>query len=241
MNLNDMLKLDDDVEAAKDIIGGGGYVKDSGVYLVKINHAFFEESKGGAQGVNLSMKHAGADGVEFNTTIYVTSGKAKGQKPYYISKQGNKVPLPGYTTVDDMCKIASGKPMQDSSMSTKGVEVYDYAASKKVNKEVQVLDALTGAILQIGLDKKLVNKWKDGAPTAETQERNEISKVFDKAGRTVNEAAANATPEFIVKWKEKHDGVTVDDTTIKSGATSSHALPTATTAQSADNTDALFS
>lgn len=238
-NLNELLKLDDDVqEETKDILGGGGYVKDSGVYLMKIVHAFFEKSAGGAQGVNLTMKHADEGNTEFNTTLYVTSGDKKGNKPYFVNKQGNKQPLPSYVTVDDMCKLATGKPMAESTMSEKSVEVYDFTEGKKVNKMVQILDALTGAVIQVGLDRVMVNKWKDGAPTAESTERNEISKVFSHPeGKTVNEINSKAAPEFIEKWKNKHDGVTLDKREVKDAPAggSAHAASSSTASVESDS------
>ena len=237
VDLNAILAIDKDVEETKDVIGGGGYIKESGLYLVKINHAFFEESKGGATGVNLSIQHK--DKTEMNTTVYITSGLAKGQKNYYVNQKGNKVLLPGYVTMDEICLAASGKPMAQSTLSTKAVEVYDFTAGKKVSKQVQVLDALIGAIVNLGITKNLVNKWKDGAPTAETTDRNEISKAFNKDRQTSKEAAAGEPATFVDKWVAKHEGVTKDERTIKDGAVSAHAAA-ATPAVSADNTEGLF-
>ena len=239
-DLNTLMAIDDDVEETKDVVGGGGgYIKDSGVYMVKVQHAFIEMSKGGATGVNISMKHTKENGEsEFNTTEYVKSGNAKGNLNYYVSKAGNKVLLPGYVTVDEMCLAATGKPLRESTTSTKSVEVYDFEARAKKSKEVEVIDALTGAILMVGIDKVLVNKFANGAPIAEETERNQISKAFDKTGRTSKEAAANAAPEFIEKWKEKHEGVVKDDRTIKGTPASAHAAAAPT--ESADDTEGLF-
>jgi hypothetical protein len=240
MNINQLLKQDSDVQEVKDIVGGGGYIKDTDVYLMKINHAFFEESRGGALGVNISFKHADERKTEFNSTVYVTGGKAKGQKPYYISKQGKKVPLPGYTLVDDMVRLATNgaTTLETATTQEKAVEVYDGSVGSKVNKQVHVIDQLNGAVLKVALVKTLVNRWRDGAPTAETMERNEIDRVFGQDDRTIREVQAGAKAEIMAQWLEKNQGKVRDNTTVKSGSTSSSVAPAAPV--SADNTDDLF-
>jgi hypothetical protein len=240
-NINAILKLDNDVEEVKDVVSGGGYIKDTDVYLMKIKHAFFEESKGGALGVNISFKHSDEKKTEANQTIYVTSGKAKGQKPYYTSKQGKKVPLPGFTLVDDMVRLATNDASNLETVTTqaKAVEVYDFAAGGKVNKEVQVIDQLTGAVLKVALVKTKVNKWRDGAPTAEVMERNEIDKVFGQDDRTIREVKAAAPAEIMATWLKRNRGQVRDNTTVKESATTS-SVATNEAPVSTDNTDDLF-
>lgn len=242
MNINQLLKQDSDVQEVKDVVGGGGYIKDTDVYLMKINHAFFEKSKGGALGVNISFKHSDEQKTEFNSTIYVTSGDTKGNRPYYVSKQGNKVPLPGYTLVDDMVRLATNGATTLETITTqdKTVEVYDGAQGGKVNKQVQVIDQLNGAVLKVALLKCLNNKWKDGAPTAETMERNEVDRVFGQDDRTVREVQANTKAEIMPLWIKKNQGQVRDNRTIKDSSTGSSVAAEEAPVASADNTDDLF-
>jgi len=238
MNINELLKQDSDVEEVKDFVGGGGFIKDTDVYLMKITHAFFEESKGGALGVNISFKHADENNTQFSSTIYVTSGKAKGQKPYYISKNNKKVPLPGYTLVDDMVRLASNDAsnLETVTTTTKAVEAYDAAAGGKINKNVEVIDHLSGAVLRVGLLRTKVNKWNNGAPTADVMERNEIDRVFSQDDRTIREVVANKPAEIQATWLEQNKGQTRDNTTITAEAST----VSAEVAAPADNTDDLF-
>ena len=244
--INELLKKETDIETSEDSVGGGGgYVKESGVYKVGINHAFFEKSKGGALGLNISMRHSDENKTEFNNTIYVTSGDAKQNKNYYLTKQGKKRYLPGYTLADNIVQIISGSKLdlEGAPTSAKSVEVYDGAAGGKVNKEVQVIDCLTKQVIQVGIVKELANKWKDGAPTSDSMERNVISSVFDKSGKTLQEIEAGKEASFIDKWKSKYEGVTDDVRTVKGDTSSSqYSAPTASqeTVETADDTDDVF-
>lgn len=234
------------MEEAKDQLGGGGYVKESGIYKMGIVHAYIITSAKGSIGVSLTMKHADDAKTEFNTKIYMTGGTAKGQNPYY-EKNGKKFPLPGFTTMDDIVRIVSdgAHGIGDAPRSTKSIEIYDFNAGGKVAQNVEVIDCLTQKVLNVGLQKKIVNKFQDGAPTAETTEKNEISLVMDKERRTLREKKANSSPEFATQWEEKYKDVTLDETTVKPGEGSSFGAGDNAKAEidpvSADDTDGLFS
>lgn len=238
MNINELLKQDTDVQKASDSVGGGGYVKDTDVYLMKINHAFFEESKGGAMGVNISFKHSDEKKTQFNSTIYVTSGTAKGKKNHYVSKLGKKVPLPGYTQLDDMIRLATNDAVNIETLTTetKTVEVYDFAAGGKVNKEVQVISQLNDVVLKVALMKCRANKWEGGAPTSKVIEKNEIERIFGQDNKTIREVVAGTPAGTMQIWLDSYKGTVRDNVTVVGAQASAVSAETKT----ADNTDDLF-
>lgn len=235
----------DKMEDAVDSVGGGDFIKDSGIYKMGIVHAYLQTSKKGSIGVNLTMRHSDEKKTEFNTTIYMTGGLEKGQNPFYV-KNGKEFPLPGFTTMNDIVNIvtkgASG--INNTPRSTKTVEVYDFAAGKKLPKEVEMIDCLSKVMLNVGLVKKHVNKFKDGKPTSETQYRNEISLVMDTEKRTLREIGANSIPQFYKDWDEKYDGVVIEDISVKPATGSAFAGDPAEQADapvvSSDDTNDLF-
>lgn len=247
-SIDSILGASANMEEAKDVLGGGGdFIKDSGIYKMGIVHAYIIRAASGSIGVNLTMKHADAAKTEFNTKVYMTSGTKKGGMPYY-EKNGKRFPLPGFTTIDDLCRVATANAhgIADAPRTTKTIEIFDYTAGKKLPQEVEVIDCLTQKMFQIGLVKKLVNKFKDGRAIAETQHKNEISLVMDNQQRTVREMAAGAMPEFATLWAEKNNGTVIDDTTIKAGTAAAGSALIQAPAQDApaitsDDTDGLFS
>jgi len=243
-DINSILQQDADVQEAKDIVAGeGGVVKNSDIYLMKVIHAFLKEADSGAIGVQLTMKHSDKNKTEFNTTIYISSGKTKGQKTYF-EKNGKKFPLPGYTQINDLCLIASnGKLNLGTAPKTKKtVEVYSFTEGKKVNIQADVIDVLTGAIIKVAIARKRVNKFKGGKPTSEVTEKNEVATFLTRDGKTMREVNSNSAAEFADKWLLKNKDQVIDEVTVIGNTTSGFAQAGAgaTQAPVADVVDDLF-
>jgi hypothetical protein len=198
------------LEEAKDVIGGGG-VKESGIYSGKIKLAYAGKSRGGAQFIAI---HVDLDGFEYRETMYITNRNGEN---FYLNKQDNtkKMPLPGFTTVNDLCLITTGKPLAEQDTEEKVVKLYDFDAKAEVPQNVPVLTDMIGQDITFGLIKQIEDKNVQDAsgnyvPSGETRETNTIDKFFDPDSRmTVAEAKAEAeTAEFIEKWDAKNTGKT---------------------------------
>ena len=212
------------LEESTDVLGGGGPLE-SGAYDSVIKMAYVTEAASEARAINLVLDVGGRDYWE---TIYVTSGKAKGKKNYY-ERDGKKYPLPGFTTVNDLCLLATGKDLAKQDIEEKVVNVYDFDARKEVPTKVPVITSIIGEKVKVGIVKIRENKSKKnestGAyePTSEERLINEISKVFHhETNKTVSEYI-NKTEEatFFGKWMEKHNGVLTDKYKEVSGGGSS--------------------
>jgi len=205
----------------------GGFILDSDAYEFAIDMAYVDESQGGATSVNFLFK--GKNGQSLRQTIYVTSGKAKGQKHTYTDKTGNEQYLPGFSQVNNICLLAIGKELSAIPTETKTISIYDYTQKKELPQEREVMMELLGAEITLGVIKQIVDKnVKNDAgvyvASGETREENEIDKAFrTKDGLTAAEIRAESTEAaFLDKWIEKNKGVVRNKAKgAKAGATGS--------------------
>jgi len=210
------LKMDKDVAEESDRLGGGG-VPESGIYDCAIDMAYAEESSGGAMGIFLTL--ATATGQQIRKTVYVTSGRAKGQKNFYLDRQQQKQYLPGFLVANSLSQLTLKKDFTELATEARTLMVYDFDAKKEVPKEKQVITELLGKQVKVGVIKQTVNKnvkndVGEYVPTADTREEIEIDKFFHAAnGCTVVELKAGLTEGgFLPQWEAKNNGVTRDRT-----------------------------
>lgn len=207
------------MEESQDRLGGGSYVKNSKIYDGQIKYAYLGESQKGARFVQLEVTLE--DGSDYRETIYFTSNKEKGQKPY-SEKNGKKTPLPGFSLVDSISLITVGKGLKDvlPLVEEKTIKAYDFDLKAEAPKVVQMLMPLIGGKVKLGIVKKVEWKrkeingeWKD---TDEVKEFNNIQTVFHPTALvTVSEARAGKKSaeeaEFYKQWNEKFEGQVVDE------------------------------
>jgi hypothetical protein len=216
------------LEEAQDRLGGGFGPIDSDIYKLKIKalYAGVSAAVGSkAQSVNLI---ADINGKEYRETFWITN---KDGENFFMAKgadgkpTGKKSPLPGFTMVDDICQIATGKPLSEQEAEDKVVQVYDAEQKKQVNKNVPMLVEALGQEVALGIIRRKVNKnvKNDSTgvyePTAEEREENFTDKVFHPELKlTIVEAKAGAdVATFWDAWLELNKGKTQDRRKIKDG------------------------
>lgn len=191
------------LEKQEDRIGGFSLLN-TDVYQGKIKLAYAGKSNAGAQNVNLVLD---LNGREYRETIYVSNKKGEN---WWINDNNKKVPLPGFTTIDELCLVTTDKPLSEQETEEKMVKVYDYEQKKEIPTSVYVLVELLDKPVRVAIYKNTEskNKLEGGVyvPTAETRETNTIEKFFhEPTGMTVNEATDGATEAtFINSWLERH-------------------------------------
>lgn len=230
MSLFGNLKTDG-LEESEDRLGGFS-LWESDIYTGIIKMAYAAAADSGARCVHLFFE---ANSKEYRETVYVTN---KAGENFYILKDKNgdpikdsltgkskKMPLPGFTLIDDICLATTNKPLCDQDTQEKMVKVYDADLSKEVPKSVPVLVELLGQTVSLAILKRTENKnQKDNngnyVATAETRETNIIEKVFNTESRmTIAEARSGAeAPGFWDAWATKNKGVTRDARKIKNDA-----------------------
>jgi len=245
MSLLNDLKIDDDIEESKDILGAGSYVLESGVYQTKIDLAYVDKSKGGATGLNMVFKTQ--DGRELRQTLWVSSGDAKGNKNYYVNaRSGKKELLPGMNIANAISMLSIGKSLSELDTTEKTVKLYDFESKSEVPTKVNVLADLLEQPIDLGVIKQTVDKNVKGddgkyVASGETREENDIQAVFRHTdGLTLTEVKAKATdPAFRTKWSEKWTGVTKDRSTGAAPANTGSVA--GTTGNAGTATPSLFS
>jgi hypothetical protein len=237
------LQLEADVEATnEDVLGGGGFVLDTGLYPMVIDNAFLDKSSGGAMNINIHLKRKSGGNQVYRQTIYITSGEKKGKLPYYVGKDGKKHPLPGYSLVNMIHKITTGNPLSQVAPEKKIVKLWDFDASAEVPREVPVVTAMVGQEILVGMHKcrenKRANQNGEWVDTNEAREFNEINKVFYPDGYTVAEKAAEADEAvFVTKWDEANPSDYVRDRfkAVAGAPASGGAAPASTAAAAPDD------
>ena len=220
----------DDLDVPADIKERGdkvGYTQlESGVYSFKLVLAYASVSAGGAKAVNLHLQDT-VSGSTLRTTLWVTSGTAKGCKPFYTDKQGNKQYLPGFEQANDLCLLAAATPLSKVTTELKTIMLYSPADKTEVPTEVKVIKELMGAditagVLQNLVDKNVLNAAGKYVPSGDTRTEVEVDKFFRmKDGLTVTEIKAKVTDAvFIHTWEAANKGKVVDKTAkVAAGAT----------------------
>lgn len=226
----------DGLEQTQDRLGGGYQPKETDIYTGKIKALYAGKSAGGAQSVSLILSLA--DGSEYRETFWITNKKGEN---FFLNKDDKtkKVPLPGFTIVDDLCLVTTGKPLSEQETEEKTIKLYDSEAKKELPKAVPMLVEALGLEVSLGIVKVLENKnEKQGdeyVPTAETRELNATDKVFHTETRmTVVEAREGAeVAKFWDSWLERNKGNTRDKRTIKDGQAGTAGAPKAAGASAA--------
>lgn len=208
----------DGLEQAQDRVGGF-QPHESDIYTGLIKSAYAGESRNGAMSVTLNVDIGSQ---EYRETIYITNRQ---KQNYFLNKQdpSKKVPLPGFTTIDDICLIVTGSPLSEQETEEKVVKVYDVESKGEINKSVPMLTGLLNKQISLAVIKQKVNKVeKQGneyIDTPESRFENRIEKVFHPELHVTVVEAKNDEKEakFWDTWLSKNQGQTKDKRRIKDG------------------------
>lgn len=209
------------MEEAQDRLGGGFQARASGAYDFKIKAFYAGQADSGARNVSIIVEDGAG---EYRETIYVTN---KAGENWFLNKDDKtkKVPLPGFTTIDDICQVTVGKALADLAWEEKVIKLYDFDAKKELPKSVMMATEMLGQPVTLGLIQTLKNKGvkqDDGTYKDGPEERTEVSvnKVFHTETRmtTAEARAGKGQAEFYDAWVARNKDTVVDKRTIKDGA-----------------------
>lgn len=230
------------LEQAEDRIGGFQPL-DSDVYDATIKAMYAGQADSGARNITVI---ADIGGREYRETIYITNKKGEN---FFLNKNDNtkKVPLPGFTVIDHICLVTTGKPLAEQMTEDKVVKVYDREAAAEVPKSVPMLVEALGKPVSLGVIRQLENKSKKDSSgnyvdTEETREVNFIDKVFDTESKMTVVEALNETEsaDFYIAWIERNKGNTRDKRTVKDGQGGQSGRPGAAPQAGAKERKSLF-
>ena len=221
--------MHDDIKLKETSLGGGSYLWDSGVYKTIVDMAYFDQSKGGAHSLNVTL--LGEDGKKLKQTIWFTNRK---EEVHFINQKGEKDYLPGYTLANNLALIITGEDINEAfeNSEKKMVNVYDFNEKKEKPTEKSVATSLLGKQIKAAVLKQTVNKRvNDGSgnyvDSAETRDENQLKEFyFSDSDLTVVEKAKDATePLMMPKWAERNTGKTLNRVKEVTGSTSAAAKP----------------
>lgn len=204
------------LEKTEDRLGGGFQVLDTGAVDFIIKNAYADKSSGGANFVHFEF--VTEDGkTKFNKDVYWSN---KDGDNFFLNKDDKtkKVPLPGFTIVDDICLAATGKALCEQDTDEKQVKIWDKDEKKEVPKPRHVLTDLLDQPVTLGIHKIKKNKQEKGdsgyVATAEEVFENDIVKVFHTETKlTMTEAREEQEATFYGKWVEANPADRVIDKT----------------------------
>jgi oligoribonuclease NrnB/cAMP/cGMP phosphodiesterase (DHH superfamily) len=200
-----------------DSLGGNFGAVDTGLYDFTIKMAYAIVSKGGANGVVITLEDAKKQTVTM--TEYISSGTAKGCVNFYIDKEtSEKKLLPGYLKMDALALLATKLELSAQTWEEKLVPIYNHDAKSEVPTKVPVATSMLGMKIKAGVLKITENKTKLNQatnvydPINESRDINEVSKVFHaETGKTIQEYREQKdAAEFLGKWVEKFGTKTID-------------------------------
>lgn len=210
----------ENLEETQDVLGGGRQLLDTGIYTGEIKNAYADVSAKGARFIALELDF---NGQRYSENVYITNQQGKN----FWERDGKQFPLPGFTTIDDLCLVTDGAPLTEQETQDKKIEVWDRESSGMVVRSKPVLINLIGqtasfAIHYVRKNKNVLNestgKWDS---TNEEQMENTINKVFHTESKsTVKEARDGHEALFWDKWDTKNTGNVIDRfKEVKGGAT----------------------
>jgi len=194
------------IEASKDSLGGFNKLP-SGIYEGTIKTLFVRKLASGTYQANKEGKNYS----EFN---------------------GKKRFRAGYTIVNDITLVTTGKNLYEIEPEDRTFKIYDFDAKEEVPTSVPTIVECMGEgiALAITLTKEFKRKQDDSGEwvdTDETVEINKIAKVFyPKDMATVNERNSNADVSFAEAWLAKYKDQVIDKTESSSKAKPTQASDT---------------
>lgn len=228
-----------DVAKSEDVVFGGGFIKDTGVYPFTVKQAWGIKSTHGAMGVHLELLLG--DGSTYREDVYVTN---RAGDPFY-TKAGSdkKLPLPGYITINELCLVLTGKGLAELPQETKKVKIRDKDTQTDVPTDVPVIVDLLGLEGKVAILKTRENKMQKNdatqkwdVPTNEERFTNSIEKFYGTDDRTANEKAGEGQAAHQQKWLDVNNGKTRDKFKEVKGAPKSGA-PSTKGAAGSNSTD----
>ncbi len=223
MSILGTLKTDNSINEDGDRLGGGFSPLDSAIYDLNIKLAYVTKAPSEAMALNVLFE---TDGKDVRQQFWMTSGKAKGCKNFYIKKdkttdKETKHYLPGFNMANALCLLTVAKEISVMTTEEKVINLYDPNQQKEVPTKVNMVTELLGQTITGGVIKQIVDKkTKDAGtgeyqPTGETRIENEVDKFFrQRDGLTVTEIRAKMTEaQFKDQWEKKWTGETEDKST----------------------------
>ena len=208
--------------------GGGSYLMESGIYALRIQHAYIE-TNANTGSINFVVTAENTDGVTITDRFCVFSGRTKSNE-YVDKRDGTSKKLPSYLLAKSLGIVVLNKILGPDDYEDKVINVRDWSTGKDVPKTVPMATELVGKFVKAAVIKEIRDKnslnQQTGRyePTGETREENHIVRFYNAdTGMAASEMKAHQSdPSVQAKametWAEKNTGKTIDKATRKAAA-----------------------
>ena len=213
-------------------VGGGSFLWESGVYDGTVKMVFLNPNpKTEAVWFNVILENNTGDMKELRENICIKSGKEKGNKTYYVTKEGKKRPLPGYSVAESLCIGATGTDLDAclKVVENKTVKVWNPDQQKEVPTERPVVTSLINkpvklAVHQVIEDRQAKDASGKYVPTGESKTVNQCKFFGNMEGKTAEEIKDNKPAVMFDKWAKKNTGAVIDKSTKGQAGNSAAAI-----------------
>jgi len=224
-------ELPKDVETQSIERAGGGFAWESGVYDATVKMVYLNQTKSEAQFFNVILTKNDGNMAELRENFCIKSGKAKGHKTYYVTKEGKKRPLPGYQIAESMCIATTGEDLDTcmKSLENKTVKVWNPEKKQEAPAERPVVMGLVGkpvkvAVHQVIEDRTTPNAKGEYLPTGEVRTVNQCKFFGNAEGKTAEEITKKEAATMFNKWANKNTGAVIDKSTKGQGNNSAASI-----------------
>lgn len=176
---------------------GGGFLFDTDVYEATIKAMYQTKSlSSDALAINLILN---VQGREVREQVWVTD--SKGKVTYKDKTTGEEKNLPGFSQINALCLLVTGKDLGSQEVEDRVVKVYDFDAKKELPKQVPCFSDLHDQTVFIALQRITEDKTKKDektgnyVSTGETRDINKIVKFF--GGSESNLVTSSEVAEYI--------------------------------------------
>lgn len=232
-----------------DVIEQSKYTLDTGAYPGTISMAYVYRTASGA--TMCAIQVAFDSGKEATFTDCIVSGNAKGNKNYYIDRNGSKQYMPGYINIRNIHGVATGEfDLAKAATDTRKVKPIHRKADENELEDVAALVDMIGKRMVFAVQEIRKNKQAktDTGSYANLPEEQLINEVVGGACAnidtrcTYNEAVAGTEAKYLDSWTARNAGklkdkyVAVSQASPFAGDTAT-ASPAASTAPASPDID----
>lgn len=198
-----------DVEVQEERDSLGFEAKPTNLYEGKVKTAYVMKTDSGSFMQVVHLELTDANGKVFSHTERECVWSAKTGGDFYIDKKTKaKRQLIGKARMDSLCKLLTGKSLQDAAADMENKFHKVKVAGKDSNIEYPTFTTWADTPIYVALEKIVQNKQeKVGSAyknTNEEEETNEVYKFFNASKQTLTEVTDGLPATYADKWVAKN-------------------------------------
>lgn len=193
------------------VSSGSSFIKESGCYIGVIKMAKVIQAGSGAVGIAIELETE--DGKKANLTEWIQSGTEKGNKTFYVNKEGKQINLPGFTKIKNLNFLINGVFGLPTG-ETKEIKEYDWELKQEVTVPREVITSWLGKPVGFCVQATLEDKYNDETSSVT---KSNVEHFYDPVTEQFGSEKMHSKPaENLNKFKEYIEKNPVKDKRKKS-------------------------